>query len=126
MRGRAIGILAWTVIAVSAGCGNLSHPLSDDGPDKNNPNGGNPGTLTINAMVGKSILVVGDTTSIVGTFNGAPLTNNGSVVTTSSDTNIVHIGGLFIFAKAVGSSTITVSYGSYSLTPPITISVVAK
>jgi hypothetical protein len=126
MQNRFAGIVVGAMVTLCLGCGSLSHPLSDDGNDKNNPSGSNPGTLTINATVGKSILVVGDTTSIVGTFNGAPLTNNGSVVTTSSDTNIVHIGGLFIFAKAVGSSTITVSYGTYNLTPPITISVVAK
>ena len=115
-----------TAIAVCSACGVLSHPLSDDGPDKGNPNGSNPGNNLLLVTAGKSFLTVGDTTSIVVTFNGAVLSNNGSVSTANSDTTVVRIGGFQITARAVGSATISVSYGSYSASPPLGITVVAK
>ncbi len=125
LRGTA-RVLAATAVALCLGCGGLAHPLSDDGNDKGNPTGSNPGSQTLTATLGKSTLTVGDTTSIVAVFNGATLQNNGSVVVSSSDTNVVHVGGLSLFAKTAGSATISVTYGNYSVSPPPSITVVGR
>jgi hypothetical protein len=125
LRGAA-RVLAVTAVALCLGCGGLAHPLSDDGPDNGNSSGSNPGTTVVYATVGKAILYPGDTTSITGTFNGQAFQNNGTLITASSDTNVIHVGGPAVFAKGVGNATITVSYAGYTASPDITIAVVAR
>jgi hypothetical protein len=121
-----IRVAAAAAVAACLGCGSLAHPLNDDGNDKGNPNGLNPGSATLTVSIAKTVLYVGDTVSFVPTFNGAALLNNGSVSTANSDTTVVRVGGFLITARAIGSATINVSYGTYTATPPLGITVVAR
>ena len=126
MRRGTVGIVAATAIAACVACGNLAHPLSDDGNDAGNPNGHNPGSATLTVAIQKTVLYVGDTLSFVPSFNGAALINNGSVTTANSDTTVIRVGGFKVTALAIGSATVNVSYGNYSATPPLGITVVAR
>jgi hypothetical protein len=121
-----VRVVAATAVAACIGCGGLAHPQSDDGNDKGNPTGINPGQQTLIVNIAKTTLNIGDTISFVPTFNGAALTNNGSVATGNSDTTVVRVGGFLITARALGSATISVSYGSYAASPPLGITVVAR
>ncbi|MGH7655173.1 MAG: cupredoxin domain-containing protein [Gemmatimonadaceae bacterium] len=108
----------------AAACGNLSHPLSNDGADSGNPIGANPGSTTLFVDVDNSTLTVGETASITGSLGGAPLQNNGLFTATSSDSSVATVGGLTIFARSVGSAMINASYSGYHASSPIGISVV--
>lgn len=108
---------------LAAGCGGLSHPINDDGADKGSPTGINPGTQTLSVSVGSSVLAVGDTVWINGTLNGAPLTNNGLLSVTSSDSTVATAGGQVIFARSVGTATFNVTFNGVTA-PPLGIGVV--
>lgn len=107
-----------------AGCGNLSHPINDDGADKGSPTGINPGTQTLSVDVSSNVLAVGDTVWINGSLNGAPLSNNGLLNVTSSDPTVATAGGQVIYARAVGQTTINVTFNGVTASPPIGIGVV--
>lgn len=109
---------------ILAGCGGLSHPVSNDGADSGNPLGANPGTTTLTVYVANTSLTVGDTASITGSLSGAPLQNTGLFSATTSDSSVATVGGPVIFARSVGSAQITVSYGGYTAYSPIDIAVV--
>jgi hypothetical protein len=127
MRSRfAAALLSALMVACAASCGGLEHPTSNDGADANNPAGRNPGTLILNVSVGKSILMVGDTTSITGSVGGVTISSNGLLVTSSSDTSVVYVGGPLILARAVGTATISVAYSGYQASPPLTVSVIPR
>jgi len=117
--------VAAAIVACVASC-DLSHPVSNDGNDTGFKSGANPGTFTLNVMVGKSILMVGDTTSIQGTVNGAAISSNGLLQTSSSDTTVASVGGQFILARGVGTAVISVSYSGYQASPPIYLSVIPR
>lgn len=108
----------------AAGCGTLSHPINDDGADKGSPTGINPGTQTLAVSVGSNVLAVGDTVTINGSLNGAPLSNNGLLTVTSSDPSVATAGGTVIFARSVGQTTINVTFNGVTASPPIGIGVV--
>lgn len=109
---------------VAAACGNLSHPLSNDGSDSGNPVGANPGTTILTLNVASSSLTVGDTVSITGSLGGAAIQNNGTFQATSSDPSVATVGGVMILARSVGSASINASYNGYQASSPIGISVV--
>lgn len=109
---------------IAAGCGGLSHPLSNDGSDGGNPVGANPGTNVLTLNVATTSLTVGDTVSITGTLGGAALENNGLFQATTSDSSVATVGGVVIFARSVGSATINASYNGYQASSPIDIAVV--
>ena len=109
---------------VAAACGGLSHPLSNDGADSGNPVGANPGTTILTLNVATSSLTVGDTVSITGTLGGAALQNNGLFQATTSDSSVATVGGVVIFARSVGTATISASYNGYQASSPIDIAVV--
>ena len=109
---------------VAAACGNISHPLSNDGADAGNPIGANPGSTTLFVDVDNATLTVGGTASITGSLGGSPLQNNGLFSATSSDSSVATVGGLTIFARSVGSAMINASYSGYNASSPIGISVV--
>jgi plastocyanin len=108
---------------ILAGCGGLSHPISNDGADKGNPLGINPGTNTLTVYVDNSSLTVGETATINGSLSGAALQNTGLFNTTSSDSSVATVGGSVIFARSVGMASINVSYGGYTAAAPIDIAV---
>jgi plastocyanin len=126
MAARLRAIAALATVLVCASCLGLSHPLSDDGADANNPNGHNPGTQVLSVTIQRSLLMVGDTVSIVGSVNGVTISSNGLLVTSSSDPAVATVGGAVIFARGVGTATIDVAYSGYQASPPITVSVVAN
>jgi hypothetical protein len=126
MRSRVSGVSAVALMVLFVASCDLSHPVSDDGNDIGNPEGHNPGTQTLTVTVGKSILMVGDTTSIVGSVGGAPISANGLLITTSSDSTVARVGGPFILATGVGMATISVSYSGYQASPPVYISVIPR
>jgi plastocyanin len=108
---------------LAAACGGLSHPLSNDGADSGNPVGANPGTTILTLNVANTSLTVGDTVSITGSLGGAPLQNTGLFNAVSSDPSVATVGGVVIFARSVGSTTISASYSGYQASPPIDIAV---
>lgn len=109
--------------AIVSACGGLSHPVSNEGADANNPNGANPGTtlLTINAS--RSPLYVGDTASITGNFGGMPIFNNGSFQATSSDPSVLFVGGTSLSARSAGTATVSATYSGHEASPALTVTV---
>ena len=107
MRRLASGVL---LVASVAACGFLAQPVSNEGNDANNTNGHNPGTNTLNLTVSNTNLAVGDTESVTGTYAGQTLYSDGTFTATSSDPSVVWVGGVSMWARSVGSATITASY----------------
>ena len=116
-----VGILAFSAAGVAA-CGGLAHPVSNDGScPPGTPGCLNPGTHTLNLTVSNTNLAVGDTESVTGTYAGQTLYSDGTFTATSSDPSVVWVGGISMWARSVGTATITASYQAAQST--VTISV---
>jgi plastocyanin len=111
------------MVACAASCSVLAHPVSNDGNDASNPNGANPGTMSLTINASRSSLGVGDTASIIGTIGGQTVVNNGLFTSTSSDPSVLWVAGTFMWARSVGTVTINAVYSGYQATQPMTVSV---
>jgi plastocyanin len=127
LRSSARAIVAAAACAVlCAACGGLAHPISDDGAcaGSTSPTCQNPGTLTLNLNVPRTILAVGDTETIGATFDGLTITPNGIFNAFSSDSTELRVGGMFMQALSVGNVTVYATYEGYPAT--VGIGVVAN
>jgi plastocyanin len=124
MRARVFAIsAAWVLLA---SCGVLAHPVSNDGSDTGNPNGVTSGGTMLTISASRSNLGVGDTASILGSVGGQAIANNGSFVATSSDPTVLFVGGTSMFARSVGSVTITATDNGYQATMGVTVHAAAN
>jgi plastocyanin len=116
---------ALACVAGAAGCRSaesiigLAHVISDDGNDKGNPAGTNPGTQTLAIYVFPSAsLRVGDTAQLAAYYPGGPTTPGvGWVAWGSADSSIVAFApcnnNVCAVASSVGETTMSgVYYGS--------------
>jgi hypothetical protein len=105
MRRLTLGAL---VIACLAACGELAHPVSNDGNDVGFKSGANPGTGSLSLSADSTAIAVGSGVSIKVMYNSEPFPFNTALLTTaSSDSTKVECCA---FGVSVGSATLTYSY----------------
>jgi hypothetical protein len=140
MRARTLGAAAAALVALGAGaCSKaeniigLAHVINDDGSDKNNPAGQNPGTITLVLDVLNPSVQIGDTVR-VGAVYSASKTNPGAgndwANLGASDSSIVavtfvNLNNVQLIARSVGYTSVTAHYLTTFATP-VGVTVSAK